>query len=333
MENLLLLVKIAPKADPIVKDLASQLDGDKLDKESKIEVAETLAIIIRQNGKSIQAAMAEQISGILEGILKNKKAQYNDKTLVNVAVAFSFLSAYSAKPQQMENLFTAFDQSVDMRLSLGAKFGILMNGNANINQEKLMKELEEYCVEQLSITSGIEEVDSEPWYNSDEPTGRLQGSLEIIAFIGDIFVRRFTSPDDKIRTSLFKVILQTKVFERINAKNELSKESMSSVLFSLASIPVALSSNNRFEDSLAQVLKHGFTFIHSFYLEFNNKKDACPAILNMLMLNYNNYLDVDDDKKIQLLTKEKAKERVNTDAFTGVLDNDQKMLAVELLFI
>ena len=83
-----------------------------------------------------------------------------------------------------------------MRLTFGVKFGILMNGNANINQDKLMKELEEYCVEQLSITSGIEEIDSEPWYNSDEATGRLQGPLEIIAFIGDIFVRRFTSPED-----------------------------------------------------------------------------------------------------------------------------------------
>lgn len=53
IENLLLLVKITPKVDPIVKELVSLLEGDKLDKESKIEVAEALAIIIKIHGKSI----------------------------------------------------------------------------------------------------------------------------------------------------------------------------------------------------------------------------------------------------------------------------------------
>jgi len=53
IENLLLLVKTIPKVDPIVKELNSLLDGDKLEREAKIEVAEALAIIIRTNGKSI----------------------------------------------------------------------------------------------------------------------------------------------------------------------------------------------------------------------------------------------------------------------------------------
>lgn len=36
VENLLLLVKLTPKADPIVKELTSQLDGDKIDGEQKV---------------------------------------------------------------------------------------------------------------------------------------------------------------------------------------------------------------------------------------------------------------------------------------------------------
>lgn len=33
VENLILLVRMTPKADPIVKDLITQLDGDKIDDE------------------------------------------------------------------------------------------------------------------------------------------------------------------------------------------------------------------------------------------------------------------------------------------------------------
>jgi hypothetical protein len=36
-----------------VKELITLLDGDKLDKESRIEVAEALAIIVKSNGKTI----------------------------------------------------------------------------------------------------------------------------------------------------------------------------------------------------------------------------------------------------------------------------------------
>jgi hypothetical protein len=36
-----------------VKELTSLLEGDKVDKESKIEVSEVLAIILKQNGKSV----------------------------------------------------------------------------------------------------------------------------------------------------------------------------------------------------------------------------------------------------------------------------------------
>ena len=36
VENLLLLIKLTPKVDPIVKDLTTQLDGDKTDGEQKV---------------------------------------------------------------------------------------------------------------------------------------------------------------------------------------------------------------------------------------------------------------------------------------------------------
>lgn len=53
IENLLLLVKIAPRVDPIVKELSTLLEGDKLDNESKGEVAEVIVHIAKSNGKQI----------------------------------------------------------------------------------------------------------------------------------------------------------------------------------------------------------------------------------------------------------------------------------------
>jgi len=50
-------MKIALKVDPIVKELATMIEGDKLDLVAKVEVSEILALIIRIYGKSIQQAM------------------------------------------------------------------------------------------------------------------------------------------------------------------------------------------------------------------------------------------------------------------------------------
>lgn len=57
IENLLLLIKMTPKPDPIVKDLVNQLDGDKVDGEQKAAVSQALALIIREKGKSLQEAI------------------------------------------------------------------------------------------------------------------------------------------------------------------------------------------------------------------------------------------------------------------------------------
>lgn len=74
-------------------------------------------------------------------------------------------------------------------------------------------------------------------------------------------------------------------------------------------------------------------FINKFYLEFDQKRDATPSILNLLQLNYDNYLDVNDDKKIYHLTIEKAKSVVNNEPYKSLMSENIKLLAVELIFI
>lgn len=74
-------------------------------------------------------------------------------------------------------------------------------------------------------------------------------------------------------------------------------------------------------------------FINNFYLEFDSKKDAFSAILNLLQLNFDNFLDMNEDAKVQLLTKDRAREIVNKDPYSSILSENLRMLAVELLFI
>lgn len=53
VDCLINFLKIAPKVDPILKELSTMIEGDKVESNSKIEVAEILALIIRMNGKNV----------------------------------------------------------------------------------------------------------------------------------------------------------------------------------------------------------------------------------------------------------------------------------------
>jgi len=109
IENLLLLIKMTPKADPIVKELASQLDGTKVDGEQKMQISLALAYIIREKGKTIQEAISKQVYQVLSGIVVDRKLEMNDRVIVNSSICLGFLSAYSSDPSQMKDLFYAFD--------------------------------------------------------------------------------------------------------------------------------------------------------------------------------------------------------------------------------
>ena len=51
------------------------------------------------------------------------------------------------------------------------------------------------------------------------------------------------------------------------------------------------------------------------------------------MLNYDNYLDINDDSKIEELTEARAKAVINRDMFKSLMPENIRMLAVELLLL
>lgn len=72
------------------------------------------------------------------------------------------------------------------------------------------------------------------------------------------------------------------------------------MLFYLSSIPVKSVDGGKtpLNPDLSEIIKGGFEFINNFYLEFHTKREAQPSVLNLMQLNYDNFLDVNDDAKI-----------------------------------
>ena len=53
--------------------------------------------------------------------------------------------------------------------------------------------------------------------------------------------------------------------------------------------------------------------------------------MNLLRLNYDNFLDVNDDSKVQLLTNALAKEVVNGECYKSLMPENIRMTVVDLL--
>ena len=140
LENLILLVKGLTRVDPIIKQLISLLDGNKIEGRQKQLAAEALALIIRAKGKAITSAMQETLAASLTEILQNAPSMTGNDDIItaNCAVAMAFLSAY-ADPGQMQTLCTAFPGETPT--SVGITFGVLTNGNDTVDKKQIITDL------------------------------------------------------------------------------------------------------------------------------------------------------------------------------------------------
>jgi len=146
---------------------------------------------------------------VLSGVIEEGKANLNDKVIVNSAAALGFLSAYSSDPQQMKDLFYAFDGHRDYRVSLGVKLGVLMNGSDKIpDLAKLQQEVAGYIAQVLKSESGIIEIDGKDLKEGrpDEEIYRFDGALDTLGHIMNVFLRRFHKSDSPMSKLLFKAV-------------------------------------------------------------------------------------------------------------------------------
>ena len=95
----------------------------------------------------------------------------------------------------MLELFDAFDNTLNLNISFGLKYGILLNGNSSSGSQRqtFLSKLESHLRDAMKDMTGIEEIDgrrAEEAKDEDEQ-GRLHGAVEIAGYIGDTYVRRY----------------------------------------------------------------------------------------------------------------------------------------------
>jgi len=66
-------------------------------------------------------------------------------------------------------------------------------------------------------------------------------------------------------------------------------------------------------------------------LQFESKRVAVDPVLNLIGLNYNNYLDV-EESKLRKLEPELVKAHLKSGPLQGSLSDDLSYIAVDLLF-
>jgi hypothetical protein len=83
-------------------------------------------------------------------------------------------------------------------------------------------------------------------------------------------------------------------------------------------------------------MRDSFTFLHKFYLDFDSKKDAAPALLNLLQLTYNNLLDLSvsaQAEEITPLTPSYVRDVVcEAPSLAGIIPQDMKMVCGDIIF-
>lgn len=100
--------------------------------------------------------------------------------------------------------------------------------------------------------------------------------------------------------------------------------------------------NGLFSKELSSLLRAGFDAIQPFYLEFPQLNSGCSdAILNMLMLNYDQFLELDSkDSSSESCVKIRSTERqIVKEATAGpayvegqVISDDMRLFSIDIIF-
>ena len=342
LENLVLLVASLPRIDPIVKDLNALVGGDKIDGDQKTSVSECLSLIIRLKGKAISSTISQQIYKTITEILGDVRAATNDRIYVNCATALAFLSAYASDASQMQALFTAFDLIDDNEVDaimLPLKFAILINGNETIDKASMVNDFSSKLVERLTDAAGFEEIDDEPkpmdTENEDE-CFRFKGVLDTLAFTLDKFARRemCIKADSTYMKMVYKCLNTSTIFKRLLAEDSISLDSYKLLSNFASLVPIKTGADGSLTAECAEMTRDILAVMQKFYLDHWGKalQDSQDALLNILQLNYDNYIDYSNDCVIQPLTKPNLKIAHDASHLVGVMSDDMKLYAVDILF-
>lgn len=221
--------------------------------------------------------MSEQISNqMLETLNNSQTSSLNDRVLSNVAVSLAFLSAYAANPGQMTTLFNSFEDEKSAA-NISVKFGVLINGNDNVNKAELAQKLQKLLIEWLQMNSGFDTQSV-----SDDDVFKFRGAFDLIGHLTNTFGRRemCVKADSANLAVMFKSINEAKTLTGLLESNkDITEEQFKLLLQVMAVIPVK---SETLSPELSALVKSGFALIQKSYLDHQALYNLCSdAILNL----------------------------------------------------
>lgn len=116
----------------------------------------------------------------------------------------------------------------------------------------------------------------------------------------------------------------------IAQKTSLSRANFSLLLSVLAYLPVK-GEGEKLSAELSELLKDGLSLIQKSYLDHADLNSLCSdAMLNILQLTYDNYQNT--TATIKTFTRDYVKESLNQVTLSGLISDDMKMYALDIVF-
>lgn len=219
---------------------------------------------------------------------------------------------------------------------------MLLNGNEKLpGAASLHGEAAKHITALLTTTSGVVEIDGKDLREGrpDEEIFRFDGALDALGHVMDCFLRRLYQSDSAQSKLIFKAVTDSEIVQKLIDEEDFT--AMSEVYRQLprfiAMLPIpSLPSKLPISDEAAQVMRVSFAFLHKYYLDFDSKSDARPALLNLLQLTYNNRLELDVSapaSTLAPLTTAYVRETVcEAPSLAGVIPQDMKMVCGDIIF-
>jgi hypothetical protein len=155
----------------------------------------------------------------------------------------------------------------------------------------------------------------------------------------DKFLRRdfkLNSPQAQV---IFKAINDSMILHKLCEEEDFSamSEVFRQVPEFIAKLPVpSVNPKDPLTEEVAAVMKTCFVFLHKFYLDFESKKDAKPALVNLLGLTFNGLLELgvsaDSDKIVKLTSTYVRDVICEQPHLQLVIPQDMKMVCADIIF-
>jgi hypothetical protein len=247
----------------------------------------------------------------------------NDKVLTNASVALAYLSDYAADPKAMQTLFDSFTPMGKTCINVAVKFGVLTNPNAaKIDREKLVKVLDALLADWLQMNSGFDAQAS-----SADDVFRFNGAFDLIGHLSNTFARRdiCLKVDSPYLAQLFGSVNKSQALK--TQMKQVNRSSFELLLRVMAMVPIK---SEKLSPELSELVKDAFALIQNHYLDYPELNAQCSdAILNMTQLTYDNFQQATDVKSYD---RQGVKEVLNQPALQGLINDDMKMYALDIVF-